>query len=286
MAVVFLILAGALALLFILSKDRYISILDSLDEKQHHLKSFLPLGLYILDLVRYKYTTFYDRKLLSAIVELKGSRNALLLLKAHWAQKVVLMMAGLLFVSFIGAASKPDAGYAFFSIVLLGAIAYASDRELLEKVRKRRASIQYDFPDFVNKLILLVNAGMTVSRAWDRVAAGCGKETPLYRELSITLQDMRSGRPEAKAYEEFAKRCRVPEITRFITVVLQNVRKGNSELVPILRVFAGECWEMRKSTAKRYGEEASTKMLLPMMLMFAAILLIVVTPAILALRNI
>jgi len=42
------------------------------------------------------------------------------------------------------------------------------DRELSGKVNRRRLSIQLDFPDFLNKVILLVNAGMTVSRAWEK----------------------------------------------------------------------------------------------------------------------
>ncbi len=56
-------------------------------------------------------------------------------------------------------------------------------------------------------------------------------------------------------------------------------------MVPVLRLQANECWLMRKNTAQRLGEEASTKLLLPMMLMLIAILLIVAAPAILALRN-
>ena len=43
---------------------------------------------------------------------------------------------------------------------------------------------------------------------------------------------------------------------------------------------------MRKNAAKRLGEEASTKLLFPMMLMFIAILLIVAMPAVLAMRGI
>jgi len=43
------------------------------------------------------------------------------------------------------------------------------DRELSGKVNRRRLSIQLDFPDFLNKVILLVNAGMTVSRAWENL---------------------------------------------------------------------------------------------------------------------
>ena len=41
-----------------------------------------------------------------------------------------------------------------------------------------------------------------------------------------------------------------------------------------------ETWEMRKHAVKQMGETASTKLILPMMLMFVAILLIAVAPAI------
>jgi tight adherence protein C len=50
--------------------------------------------------------------------------------------------------------------------------------------------------------------------------------------------------------------------------------------------MANECWETRKNITRKLGEEASTKMILPLMLMFGAILLIVATPAVLALQGI
>jgi tight adherence protein C len=170
-------------------------------------------------------------------------------------------------------------------LLALGA-AYLPDRELMNKVKKRRAAIQKDFPDFINKLALLINAGLTVQKAWEKAALCPSRNSPLYKELNTAVLDIKAGKPEHRAYEEFAKRCRTPEITRFVSVMLQNIRKGNSELVPILRVFSAECWEMRKNNARRYGEEASTRMLLPMMLMFLAVLLIVGMPAVLSLRGI
>ena len=39
---------------------------------------------------------------------------------------------------------------------------------------------------------------------------------------------------------------------------------------------------MRKSVAKRLGEEASTKILIPLMIMLVGIIIIVATPAILS----
>lgn len=286
MIAVLVVFSGILAILYQLSSRKYAGIVKSLDKKVYPAKAVLPIGLYLLDTFKYSFNTTYDRKLLAAITELYGHRSAVLLLRVHWGGKISLMLLSLLFAFLIGTAATPDAGYVLFCILLPVVIAYFSDRDIFEKVKKRRLAIQLDFPDFVNKLTLLINAGMTVSKAWEKTAADSSRQTPLYRELGTAMQDIRSGMPEHKAYEEFAKRCHIPIITRFISVILQNIRKGNAELVPILRVFANECWELRKTTAKRFGEEASTKMLLPMLLMFVAILLIVGMPAVLALRNI
>jgi tight adherence protein C len=286
MTIVFISLTGIMLVLYLLSFRKYTDDILLLDEKVYRFKRLLSIGLYILDIIKYKYKTIYDRKLLTAIIEISGRKQAFFFLKIHWGNKIILLLMALLFAAFIGSVSKPDTGYILFCLFLTGGIVYFTDKELYERVKRRRFAIRMDFPDFVNKLTLLINAGLTVTKAWERVSAENKKETHLYRELNLALQDIKAGKPEHRAYEEFAKRCCTPEITRFVSVILQNMRKGNYELVPILRVFANDCWEMRKNSARKYGEEASTRMLLPMMLMFAAILIIVGTPAVLALRNI
>lgn len=286
MAVFFTISVIIFAMLHFLSKDRYADTVSMLDKKEYPMKEFLPAGLFILDTFKHSYNTGYDRRVALAVTELYGHRKALLMLRVHWGNKISLALLALLFIGFVGMFTEIDGGYLFFCVLILAAVIVLSDRELNEKVKKRRQSIQLEFPDFVNKLTLLVNAGLTVSKAWEKAAFDAERQTPLYKELRIAVQAVRAGASEYKAYEEFAKRCHVPAVTRFVTVVLQNIRKGNSELVPVLRLLADECWEMRKNTAKKFGEEASTKLLLPMMLMFIAILLIVGMPAVLALRNI
>lgn len=286
MILIFIVFSAILTMIYLVSYKQYTAFTEQLDKRLYPMMRFLPVGLYLLDIFKYSFNTGYDRRLTAAITELFGHRQALVLLRAHWGNKISMMLFSLLFTLIIGLFTKPDTGYLLFCAALPIGIAFFSDKELFEKVKKRRLAIQLDFPDFINKLTLLVNAGMTVSKAWEKIASDSGSRSPLYIEVGVAVTDIRSGIPEHKAYEEFAKRCRVPVITRFISVILQNIKKGNAELVPILRVFANECWELRKNTAKRLGEEASTKLLLPMMLMFAAILLIVGMPAVLALKNI
>lgn len=283
---IFFTLLSVFILLWILSYIKYHGCIGGLGDKNYKLHKILPAGLIVLAIFKKKYTTHYDRKLLTEVSELYGVQDSLFRLKLHLAEKFVILYLTILFCSLIGVLSKPDSSYAFFCVLLAGCAIYFPDRELFNKVNRKRMAIRMDFPDFVNKLALLVNAGMTVQSAWEKAALGTEKTAPLYRELNTAMQDIKAGKPEYRAYEEFAKRCRTPEITRFISVILQNIRKGNSELVPILRVFSAECWEMRKNTARRYGEEASVKLLLPMILMFLAILLIVGMPAVISLRGI
>jgi len=286
MVLVLAVYLAILVVLFLLAGRNYEDVLGQLDRKQYPCRDVLSIGLFLVDVFKYSFNSGYDRRIFTALAELHGSKRARMMLKVHFGNKISLMLLSELFVMFIGLFSTPDTGYIVFGLSLPIGIAVFTDRDLFERIKKRRLAIQLEFPDFVNKLTLLINAGMTVSKAWEKTAYDQNRQTPLYYELRSTIQDVRSGIPEHRAYEEFAKRCRVPVITRFVSVILQNLRKGNAQLVPILRVYANECWELRKSTAKRLGEEASTKLLLPMMLMFIAVLLIVGMPAVLSLRNI
>lgn len=286
MLTIFLIVAGVILTLALISSRKYKEFIEPLDVEEYKLKIFIPIGLYIIDLIKYGYGSKYDRKLMAKIIEIYGVKYSQYYLQIHWANKIVFVLMAAFFLSLFGLSSAPDVGYGVFALLVLGVSIFITDNELNEKINKRRTAIQLDFPDFLNKLTLLINAGMTITRAWEKIVSDNKKESILYQELSLTIADIRSGKSEIYAYEDFAKRCRIAEITKFVSVILQNMKKGSNEMVSILRLQASECWEMRKRTARRLGEESSTKLLFPMMMMFVAILLIVGTPAILAMQGI
>jgi tight adherence protein C len=282
----FCAVAAVTVMLLVMTRGRYTDLIRPLDRRSYPLGGLLAIGFYILEAARYRYTSAYDRSLLAKCIEVHGPGSARYYQKTHWANKITLLILGVHIVLFLGMFTVLDFGYLVLSISLLCGITLLADRELNANIRKRRAAIRMGFPDFLNKLVLLINAGMTVSRAIEKTVADYTGESSLYEELGTVISDIKAGKSEYRAYEDFAKRCGMPEITRVISVLLQNMRKGNSELVSILRVLSNECWDMRKNMARKLGEEASTRMLLPLMLMFLAILMIVATPAVLALRGI
>ena len=154
-----------------------------------------------------------------------------------------------------------------------------------KKIEKRKLEIKIAFPEFVNSFIILLNAGLTVRRAVERIVKDSPqKRNAFYTELTALLRAIEAGKSEQQAFEDLAERCRLPLISRFVSVLLQNIKRGNSDLTTYLEGLSRECWEERKNTVKRLGEEASTKLLLPMMLMLLAVLIITAAPAAMAMN--
>lgn len=271
--------------LYLISRNKYREFIEPLSKKQYPLKILFPVTLLILDLTRYKYGSVHDRRLLFCVAEIWGIKYSQYYLRIHYSNKILYTILAIILSLFLGQFAKIDAFYFILCIGFPILLFFIADKDLYKKIKERRMEIRMDFPDFLNKLILLINAGLTVSKAWEKIVVESKKSSVLYDELLTAILDIRTGKSEYRTFEDFAKRCRIPEVTRTISIILQNQRKGNSEIVSLLRVHANECWEMRRNAAKIIGEEASTKMLAPMMLMLFAILLIVGAPAIIMLRG-
>lgn len=256
--------------------------------RQSKLEIILPTGYMLLNLLNTrktnKYLMSYKRRVEAKIHELYGDKGVQDTVDMYLAEKAVITFLLIIFFTFVSTQIEADITFVIFSISTVVLLFYAMDKQLDEKVKKRRRDIQIELPEFINKLVLLVNAGMTVSGAVEKIVKENRKDTVFYRELGIVFNAINSGDSEIRAYEEFARRCRVHEVTMFAATLVQNLRKGNDQLVTVLKLQANACWESRKNVAKKLGEEASTKLIFPMMLIFAAILIMIMSPAVFQLK--
>jgi len=279
------------------SKGIYDEFLESVDKKEYSLKDFFPMGFYLNDLnlerkiIPAKFYRYYYKYRLGVnqnIIELNGIKYSDYYCALHnanrYAAGIIGAAASALLALIVSATGDPSTGYLFSFVAFAAYVALpiVIDSGLKEKIEKRRLAIRMEFPEFVNKMTILVNAGMTISRAWEKIVTDNKKDTPLFREMEYAMAEISAGKPEAVAYEEFGRRCKIKEIIKFVSVVVLNLKKGGAEVVPVLKMQSAECWEMRKSAAKQLGEEAGTKVLIPMMIMFIGIIVIVVTPAIMS----
>ena len=143
------------------------------------------------------------------------------------------------------------------------------------------------YPEMVSKLTLLLGSGMSMASAWEKVVLtyqkqlkqGRTKEKAVYQEMLITYHEMKDGVGEQRAYLRFGERCYLQPYRKFASLLTQNLRKGQRELATLLENEVTEAFEIRKNHAKKAGEEAGTKLLLPMMIMLLLVMVVILVPA-------
>lgn len=174
--------------------------------------------------------------------------------------------------------------FGIFAAVLIW---FFSDKELEDKMKKRKIQMLLDYPDIINKFTLFINAGMTVKQAWgkisseyeDKLRTGQIRRRYAYDEMLVTVHELKLGVTEGDAYEQFGRRAGLLPFMKFSTLVAQNLKKGNAGLCELLNRESIEAFEERKEAAKRMGEEAGTKLLIPMMIMLIIVFIIILVPA-------
>lgn len=175
------------------------------------------------------------------------------------------------------------------SVVCAILVFYAKDSTLQKQIKKREELLLLEYPEFVSKLTLLVNAGMTVRGAIARIISLYDEERKrgsrinyCLEELRIALFEMENGIYEEKAYENFGTRCRIPVYIKLSGLLSQNLKKGAKDFVSLLEKEAKEAYEERKSKTRILGEEAGTKLLFPMILMLFVVMILIIVPAFLS----
>jgi len=134
----------------------------------------------------------------------------------------------------------------------------------------------------LSKLTLLVNAGVPIREAWTKVAAA--NEGILYQEMRNTALELSNGIQEVEAYKTFGERCSIKSLRKFSTMMIQNLQKGSGEVVVFLRDMSNEAWEEKKHEVKRRGEKASSKLIMPIGLIFLGVLILIMVPMFAGLR--
>lgn len=178
-------------------------------------------------------------------------------------------------------------------MLLLGGVAvFCLEWQKKERIRrmaqKRKASLEREYPQMVEQLSLLMGAGLTLRRTWERILQMDQRmqnqegyaERIYVQEMYQTFLDIRKGMGEKEAYEKFAQRIDLPCYRRLVSILNRNQEKGIRDVCAMLSAESKEAWEVRKNQARKAGEEAGVKLLFPMMLLFVLILIILLFPAV------
>lgn len=182
--------------------------------------------------------------------------------------------------------SEDDSKLILGLILFVAAVVYIlKDRDLHEEWNRKKLHMKVSYPLVLSKFVLYMGAGLTVRSSFLRIAKegqrigeeSIGKE--IYQEMFCAAQELSAGVSEVVVYERFGIRTGLEEYTRFTTMLTQNLKKGNGVLLERLREECQKAQTENIHIRKKLGEEAQTKLLLPMVMMMAIVMFLVMIPA-------
>lgn len=186
-----------------------------------------------------------------------------------------------------------DRGRSSLMFPLLGILAAIllplKDRQREQEAKKKReCQMMMDYSEILSRLVVFLGAGLPVRKAWAKIVEDYRRteekagERAAYEEMAAAYYLMQRGVPEIQAYSEFGNRCRVLPYRKLAGILEQNVKNGSKSLTPVLEAEMEAAFEQRKNLARRLGEEASTKLLLPLFMMLLIVMVMITVPAFLA----
>lgn len=163
-------------------------------------------------------------------------------------------------------------------------------RQQQEKERKRleQQQMQQDYPEIVTKLQLLLSTGMNLRKSVERIAKDYTmymrreEVRKAYEILVEVCWEMDRGLGEKEAYEKLGERWELLCYRTLSTLLVQCLQKGSSGVEQMLASEARQAQQMRRQQAQILGEQASTRLLFPMILMLLVVFVILLVPAWLA----
>jgi tight adherence protein C len=254
------------------------------------ISKFLPISLYVIKRFRLmERYPLYVAKLHLKWVNYRGGSQSLEQTKLFIAMILTLMWMNIILFIILGLTidvSFYSSGLCFTVIIPIAFI-----QDLNRKLKRKKRNLLIELPEFLNKLTLMVDAGETVQKAikqcveQKKYLAITLETSPLYYELNQMAAALNNNRSFQHVMEEFNKRCNVQEISIFTTTVLLNYRRGGIEFVYALRELSRIIWDKRLALTKTLGEEASAKLVFPMVIIFFIVMVIVAAPAILIMNT-
>lgn len=154
---------------------------------------------------------------------------------------------------------------------------------LNKKVKERQKKIIISLPDTLDLLTVSVEAGLGFDAAITRVIEKM--PGPLSYEFDRVMQEIKVGKQKKDALKDMAAKLCVPDLTAFISSVIQADQLGVS-IGNVLRIQSEQMRQKRRQRAQEKAMKAPVKMVIPMVLfIFPTIFSVLLGPVVIRILN-
>ncbi len=269
-----LIFAALYIVFYIIGVKKYGQAVDGISGDAYLIPDIFVVGIAVVQAFKIQ-TGKKDIKIRNKYAELFGKQYVEFYCMISIASTISYIMLFLPVAFLLGAMTNQPVFVALLLLVSMLLPVYNS-MKIDTKNQEQHVEILLDYPNVLSSLALLINAGMMLREAWQ--AVGNSGTRKLYREMQNVSILISNGYSDAEAYKELAENCRVNEIKKFVSILCQNVERGGSVLVNIMKELSVDAWTAKKNTANKKGENASAKLIIPIMITFVGILMMILVP--------
>jgi tight adherence protein C len=162
----------------------------------------------------------------------------------------------------------------------LAAVGYVGPSAVLDRlVLRRQSRIERALPDALDLLVVCVEAGYGINQALARIAEDfAARSLEIAQEFALVVNETRTGKTTTAALQGLADRTGVSDVTSLVALLVQTEKFGTS-VATALRVHADAMRIQRMQRAEQRAQMATLKLILPSTLIFAALLILFITPA-------
>ncbi len=183
---------------------------------------------------------------------------------------------------------KPFLELALLAVVVFFTIYALRYQHATKECKTDQEAILAELPDFTNKLVLLLSAGLVTEAAIQKITADYKKHEgrkgkPLYEGFCEIEKRMKETNASfLKELRFFAQKSGVRELARLETIIEENMYTGNS-LSEKLEAEAAMLWFYKKKSVEERGRLAETKLTFPLVVQLIILMMITLAPVFLKL---
>lgn len=153
------------------------------------------------------------------------------------------------------------------------------------EAESRLKRISRGLPHAIDLMALGMSAGLDFHGAIRQLVEKSGDaDDPLVEELGFMLQKISLGNTRRQVLTEFAERAPVEVVLEFVGAVVQAEERGHP-VSRVLQIQATTSRERRSTVAEEKAARAGVALMIPLVLLFASILLLLLAPTVIRLGH-
>lgn len=201
---------------------------------------------------------------------------------AQFALGLIFLIGGIFYAIISSQDGGVETQQLMLSVIIPGGVGYYLPKYWVSRrVQEREAQILEGFPDSLDMLLVCVEAGQSMEQAILRVSKELAPAFPaLAEEYELVSHELKAGKEKVLVLKDFADRSGVPDVSSFVTVLIQSAAFGTS-IADALRVYAGEMRDKRVMRAEEKANILPTKLTLgTMMFTVPPLMIILIGPSV------